>query len=356
LEFRKHTLDNGLQIIAECNPRACATAMAFFVNTGSRDENDALSGVSHFLEHMAFKGTSRRSAADVNRELDEIGSRANAYTSEENTVYHAVVLPEHQDHLLDLLADMMRPALREDDFNMEKKVILEEIAKYNDEPPYRAPERCMSAWFADHPLGRSVLGSTESVSALTPSAMREYFEARYRPNNIVLAAAGRVDFERLVSEADRLCHEWEPRETLRSRPPANGNTTFQTLLQENATQQYAFQISAAPAAEDDDRYAANILAAVLGDDSGSRLFWELADPGLADFAVMASEDRSRRTSRGSMPSMPRWSATTSASASCNSPRARSLRIWCGRASAARADCSPSAHTGFSGDDTLRSRR
>ena len=104
MQFRQHRLANGLEIIAECNPGAYSTALAFFVKTGSRDETEELSGVSHFLEHMVFKGTPRRSAADVNRELDEIGSHSNAFTSEEQTVYYATVLPEYQAQALDLLA------------------------------------------------------------------------------------------------------------------------------------------------------------------------------------------------------------------------------------------------------------
>ena len=129
MEFRNQTLDNGLQVIAECNPNAYSSAFGFFVNTGSRDETDVISGVSHFLEHMVFKGTPKRTAADVNRELDEIGSQSNAYTSEEHTVYYASVLPEFQANVVDLLGDIMRPSLRKEDFEVEKKVILEEIAK-----------------------------------------------------------------------------------------------------------------------------------------------------------------------------------------------------------------------------------
>lgn len=101
MEFREATLPNGLEIVAECNPRAYTTGLAFFVKTGSRDETAEIAGVSHFLEHMTFKGTPRRSAADVNRELDEIGSNSNAFTSEEQTVYYATVLPEYQGHALD---------------------------------------------------------------------------------------------------------------------------------------------------------------------------------------------------------------------------------------------------------------
>ncbi len=120
MKFREHCLDNGLEIIAECNPAAYSTALGFFVKTGSRDEDDETSGVSHFLEHMTFKGTPTRSAADVNRELDELGAYSNAFTSEEQTVYFVAVLPEFQDRALDLLCDIMRPSLRADDFETGK--------------------------------------------------------------------------------------------------------------------------------------------------------------------------------------------------------------------------------------------
>ena len=113
MKFRDHTLDNGLRIIAECNPKAYSTAIGFFVNTGARDEQTSVAGVSHFLEHMVFKGTPNRSAADVNRELDEIGSHSNAFTSEEHTVYYAAVVPEYQTQVIDLLADILRPSLRD---------------------------------------------------------------------------------------------------------------------------------------------------------------------------------------------------------------------------------------------------
>ena len=112
MQFRSHTLENGLEIIAECNENAYSAAFGFFVKTGSRDEHDTIAGVSHFLEHMVFKGTPSRSADDVNREFDEMGADYNAFTSEESTVYHAAVLPEFQDRAVGLLADIMRPSLR----------------------------------------------------------------------------------------------------------------------------------------------------------------------------------------------------------------------------------------------------
>ena len=288
MEFRRHTLPNGLEIIAECNPSAYSTAVGFFVKTGARDETDELSGVSHFLEHMLFKGTPTRSAADVNRELDEIGSHSNAYTSEEQTVYYATVLPEHLERAIDLLSDILRPSLREDDFNVEKKVILEEIAKYDDQPPYGAHEKCMAAHFGSHPLGRSVLGTIESVGALTPEQMRGYFELRYSPGNIVLCVAGKVDFDKLIALAERHCGHWPSVATSRELSRAADHSGFALLHKSTAAQQYMVEITNFPAAEDDDRHAARLLSTIIGDDTGSRMFWELIDTGRAEYASLAS--------------------------------------------------------------------
>lgn len=282
MKFREHVLPNGLEIVAECNDEAHSTALGFFVNTGARDETDAVAGVSHFLEHMMFKGTANRSADDVNREFDEMGAHHNAFTNEESTVYYAAVLPEYQDPVVELLGDILRPALREEDFDTEKQVILEEIQMYEDQPPFGADDKARAIFFGSHPLGRSVLGTAQSVGDLPVAAMRDYFRRRYSPANIALVAAGRVDFDRLVAVADRQCGDWKPVPSERVIQPAATRHGFSVLHKDTATQQYLLQLSPGPAAEDEDRYAVKLLATVLGDDSGSRLYWELVDPGLAE--------------------------------------------------------------------------
>ena len=285
MQFRDHILDNGLRIIAECNPQAYSTAIGFFVNTGARDETTSVAGVSHFLEHMVFKGTPHRSAADVNRELDEIGSHSNAFTSEEHTVYYAAVVPEYQTQLVDLLADILRPSLRNDDFETEKKVIIEEILKYDDQPPFGAHEKCMATYFGEHPLGHNVLGTVESVSALTAEQMRDYFQQRYSPENIVLVAAGNVEFEQLIHDTEKCCGNWEPLATRRVMQPPTPHAATHVIHRDNVTQQYVVQISGAPAATDADRFAHRLLAAMFGDETGSRLYWALIDRGLAEYAA-----------------------------------------------------------------------
>ena len=290
MQFLKHRLANGLEVVAECNAEAHSTALGYFVNTGARDETDDVAGVSHFLEHMLFKGTPRRSAEDVNREFDEMGAHYNAFTSEENTVYYAAVLPEYQDRSVELLGDILRPSLRPEDFDTEKQVILEEIRMYLDQPPYGADERVKALHFGGHPLGRSVLGTMESVAALPVEAMRGYFERRYAPGNIALVAAGRVDFDALVKAAERQCGDWQPLESPRPIERAQSRTGFECLARANSAQEYALQLADGPATEDDDRYAAKVMATIVGDDSGSRLYWALIDSGLAESASLGHYD------------------------------------------------------------------
>ena len=172
MSFHTHQLPNGLQLIGETIPSARSASVGFFVKTGSRDETADEAGVSHFLEHMMFKGTARRTALDVNLDFDRIGANYNAYTSEENTVYYAAVLPEYLADAVDILADVLRPRLRGEDFDTEKQVILEEIKMYEDAPGSMAWDHAKRIYFAGHPLGNTILGSVESITALTPAGPR----------------------------------------------------------------------------------------------------------------------------------------------------------------------------------------
>lgn len=287
MELREHRLDNGLTVRAECNPDAHFMAMGFFVRTGARDESPELNGVSHFLEHMVFKGTPHRSAEQVNLELDRMGSNSNAQTGEESTIYYAGVLPEFQTRLTELLSDLMRPSLRDDDFNTERQVIIEEIMMYLDQPPYGGQEVVMQRYFGDHPLGQSVLGTEQTISAMTPDQMREYFRLRYNPTNMAVAVAGNVDFDRLIDDLNRCCGEWKPSASDRTLFPASTQSGLEVLPRPQSTQSYILQLAPAPDALDPQRYAASTAVGILGDEGSSRLFWEFLDTGLAESAGMS---------------------------------------------------------------------
>ena len=287
IEFKKETLENGLTVLAECNGDALSAAVGFFVKTGARDEEDDIAGVSHFLEHMLFKGTPTRTADDVNREFDELGAYYNAFTSEENTVFYAAVLPEYLDQTVALLADIMRPSLREEDFEMEKQVILEEIFMYEDQPPFGADEKARAEFWAGHPLAKSVLGTVETIEALRAEQMRDYFRRRYPPGNVILAATGAVDFDELAHLAATFCGDWEPAATRRPVETPVAHPGFSVLHKEIATQQYSLLMADAPFEEDEDRYAAKLLSTILGDDVGSRLYFEFIETGRADHVGMS---------------------------------------------------------------------
>jgi predicted Zn-dependent peptidase len=278
-------LDNGLQIIGESSPSARSVALGFFVRTGSRDETREVSGVTHFLEHMVFKGTPRRSALDVNADFDRIGAQYNAFTSEEHTVFYAAILPEYLPRAVDILADILRPSLRAEDFDMEKKVIIEEIGMYEDQPMWSAYDHAKRIYFGDHPLGQSILGTAESVGALTREQMEAYFRGRYVAPNITVVAAGKFDWQALVPLIEASCGGWDgrpaPRQDIRE---ARGTGGFEVLARAKVTQEHVFLVTPGPAADSPLRYAADTLAMILGDDSGSRLYWALLDPGLAESA------------------------------------------------------------------------
>ncbi|MFM9059936.1 MAG: M16 family metallopeptidase [Planctomycetaceae bacterium] len=294
MPFLHERLANGLDVVAEISPSAVSTSLGFFVRTGARDERDAEWGVSHFLEHMVFKGTADILGDEINRRFDALGAAANAFTSEEDTVYYATVLPERQDEALDLLARMMRPALRAADFDTEKLVILEEIRMYDDQPPFGADDRCRAAFFGRHPLARSVLGTVESIGALPVEAMRDYHRRRYAPGTLVLAAAGAVDFPALVADARRLCGDWEPQPPApRPAPPPAApacGDALERIVRPAAALAYATRLSPGPTETGADRFAAKLLATVLGDGSGSRLYWELVDTGAAEQATLHHQE------------------------------------------------------------------
>ena len=284
LTFHHKQLDNGLDVIAEVNPDSHSTALGLFVKTGSRDESMEVNGVSHFLEHMMFKGSDKYTWEDVNRIFDEMGARYNAFTSQEMTAYYANVLPEFTERTVEHLSHLLRPAIRESDFETEKKVILEEIAMYLDDPGHRLYERLMEAHFGNHPLSMSILGSAESIQRLKRDQMERYFRGRYGPRNMVLAATGKLEFDEIVRLAARYCGTWTPVDAPRKQPPPMYKPQRHDLTDPKLNRQYTMGMTPGPSAQDDRRFAARVLADVIGDSDGSRFYWALVDNAIAEDA------------------------------------------------------------------------
>lgn len=284
LKFHHATLPNGLDVIAEENADSHSLAAGLFVKTGARDEAPKLNGVSHFLEHMMFKGSQRYTWEDVNRIFDEMGARYNAFTTQEMTAYYANVLPEFTERAVEHLAHLLRPAIRQADFDSEKKVILEEIAMYLDDPGHRLYERLMATYFNDHPLAQSVLGTADSVRGLERDEMANYFSSRYGPGNMVFSVTGRLEFDRIVALAERYMGDWPHVDAPRNYTPPHPVAVRRQLSDEKLNRQYTMGLTPGPNAQDERRFAAQVLSDVIGDSDGSRYYWALVDNAIAEEA------------------------------------------------------------------------
>jgi predicted Zn-dependent peptidase len=286
MEFKQKRLTNGLDIIGEVNTSAKSAAVGFFVRTGSRDEAPQINGVSHFLEHMLFKGTEKLNAFEVNKAFDGTGAQFNAFTSEENTVYYAAVLPEYVIEVTKLWIELMRPALRDEDFNIEKNVIKEEIAMYKDTPSFDVMDRCRRLHFDNHPCGNSVLGSERGIDSLTVEQMRDYFASRYAPDNMMFACAGNFDWGQICSTLEEFCLAWQGRSAARKLEHFQGSKKNERIEKSNLACEHICLMSPCVSFQDQRRFAASLLAVIVGDNVGSRFFWELVDKALAEAATM----------------------------------------------------------------------
>ncbi len=207
--FVEHVLPNGLRVVCEVMPRVRSAAAAFLARTGARHEQPGEHGVSHFLEHMCFKGTARRSSRDVNVRFDELGSIYNAYTSKEHTVYYGWIPARRLAEQIELLADMLRPSLPPDDFETERHVILEEIAMNDDSFDRRVWNFVHEVVFGAHPLGHEVLGDKPTIQGLPRATMVAYHRRRYAADNVCLIAAGAIEAEAVFAAAGRYCGAWQ---------------------------------------------------------------------------------------------------------------------------------------------------
>jgi predicted Zn-dependent peptidase len=284
--FHTHRLNNGLQIVGQPMPDFESVAVSYYVRTGSRDEpNPNIAGVSHFLEHMVFKGTKTLDWQEITLEFNKIGAELNAFTSHEATVFYARVLGEYLERAIQLLSDMMYPRLAESDFEMEKEVIVNEIARSEDQPYNMAFRRMMQTYFGNHPLGHDVLGSRESIRNMRIEQMRDYWLRRYAANNLILSVAGNFDWEQIVGLAEQYCNNWRTGDEGRSveayQPPHAIN---QVIVDKKLKQQIMILAMPSVDLKDPDYYAAVLGGSILGDSDGSRLYWNIHQKGLAESA------------------------------------------------------------------------
>jgi predicted Zn-dependent peptidase len=277
-------LDEGERVVTERLDGVRSVAIGFWIGAGSRDEDDSRAGVSHFLEHLLFKGTRSYSAQEIAEVFDGIGGELNAATTREYTIVYARVMDEHLETALDVMTDMVfAPTLA--DLDSERDVVLEEIAMYEDTPQDLVHDLITRAVFGSHPLGRPVIGSAEVISTITRRAVSAYHRGRYVGDNIVVAAAGSVDHERLVGLCTQLAVKKAapPARKPRARPLLVAPPPPALAFQKKDTEQYHVCLAApAIARSDRRRFTASILDSILGGSASSRLFQEIREKrGLA---------------------------------------------------------------------------
>ena len=280
--YQKTTLDNGLRILSESIPYMSSVSIGFFVGTGSRSESLPEQGVSHFIEPLMFKGTDKRSARDIAEEVDDVGGQLNAATDRENTCYYIKVLPEHLGLGLDILSDMLlHSKFAEADVEKERQVVLEEISLYEDSPDELIHDLHMNSLWPGHALGRNILGTRDSIGAMSREMILDYTRRHYMPDNIVVAAAGNLTHEQLVTQVRRF---WDD---VRGAAKVSADSTplFASgqHLQEKEIEQIHICLGTPGVAHDDPRfYASHVLNTILGGGVSSRLFQHIREErGLA---------------------------------------------------------------------------
>ena len=272
-------LGSGVRVVTEEVPSVRSVALGLWVRTGSRNETPAQAGVSHFLEHLLFKGTPRFSAIEISERFDGLGASVNAATGKETTHLHARFLDEHTDEVFDLLAEMLLdPTYPEID--SERQVVLEEIAMYEDEPQDRVHDVLAEAVFGQHPLGRRVLGEAEVIASIPIPDIDAYHQERYAGREIVVGAAGHLDHERIVALAEKLVN---PTGAGGDQPDMALEGGAQLCFHQKETEQYHICFGAPGLRRDDERrYALAVLDSIFGGSTSSRLFREVREKrGLA---------------------------------------------------------------------------
>lgn len=291
--YRKEVLGNGIRVVTEQVPFVKSVSLGIWVEVGSRDEKKEEAGLSHFLEHMLFKGTERRSAQDIAREIDGLGGELNAFTSREGTTFYAKVADEHAGRAVNLLGDLFRNSVfKKSEIDREKQVVLEEIKMVEDDPEDLVHELHTKNIWQGHPIGHSILGDSKSVQSISKRKLKDFISRKYLPERIVISAAGRFNRPELIRRIRRVFGSFgkngggagisEPRMV----PSTNG---FRFAVQKKKLEQahLCLGLPGLPLAHRD-RYGAYALNTLLGGGMSSRLFQEIREKRGLVYSIYSS--------------------------------------------------------------------
>jgi predicted Zn-dependent peptidase len=285
----RSVLPGGLRVVTEFLPAVRSVALGIWVGVGSRDEDQTHAGATHYLEHLLFKGTSKRTALDISAEMDAVGGEMNAFTAKEYTCYYARVLDADLPLAVDILSDMVTSSLvTPKDVDAERNVVLEEIAMNEDDPSDTVHEAFTAKLFGDTPLGRPILGTTDSINAITREQIYEHYQARYTPEHLVVAAAGNLDHREVTELVTRAFGPALDRDAAPAAPRLTGDHQLNTagagtsLISRGIEQANLVLGCEAMARTDRRRFALGVLNAAFGGGMSSRLFQEVREKrGLA---------------------------------------------------------------------------
>ncbi len=288
--YQMTTLDNQLRVVTVPLAGARSLSAGVYLAAGSRYESEPESGAAHFIEHMLFKGTRRRRARDIANTIERVGGYANAGTGRETTTYYAMVTPEHLDVVLDLLSDMLlNSTFSPKELARERGVIIEEINRTLDTPDDLVFDLITALEWPDSPVGRSIAGTHATVAGMTRAALRGFLARHYLANNAAVVVAGALPHGEVVASVARHFGTWQPGTPPIPTPPAARSETSRVSIEMRGTEQAQMCLSLRGVARPDpDRFAVDILTAVLGDGMGSRLFQEIRERRGLAYSVDAS--------------------------------------------------------------------
>ncbi len=290
---RRTVLPGGLRIITESIPTMRSVSVGYWVGIGSRDEEPALSGASHFLEHLLFKGTSRRTAMEISSEIESVGGETNAFTTKEYTCYYARVIDTDLPLAIDVLCDVISsPLLDAADVETERAVILEEIAMHDDEPGEEVHDQFVQALFGEHPLGQLISGTEETITAMTREQIADFYHGRYKAPEIVLAAAGNLDHDQVVTLVRAALRDTAltrgDAQPAPVRSPGAGVATQSgrlTIVEKDTEQAHLLLGCPSMNRFDERRFAMGVLNNVIGGGMSSRLFQQIREERGLAYAV-----------------------------------------------------------------------
>ena len=293
--YKKHVLENGLTIIGEEIPYVKSISLGVWINAGSRMEDEKISGVSHFIEHMLFKGTKNRTSKQIASEIDNLGGQINAFTSKECTCYYVKLLDSHIDIGIDVLSDMiLNSKFKEDDIDKERSVIIEELKMYEDSPEDLAYDLLTENIYKNDPLGMNIIGTETSLKSLNRENLLEYFNKYYLPNNSVISISGNFNFDEIVNKIEEKFKYWEKKEVNVDIKKAEFKSCFITKNKDIEQVNLAMSLEAIPLENDKEVYALAIINTIFGGSISSRLFQKIREEKGLVYSIYSSQSLYRK--------------------------------------------------------------